>query len=563
MDVRPRFFAGLTATLTILSGCRSSPTTPGEPNVSCTSATMVNLEVGSVAVYDALRETGCLRLPGGAATREYLTVAFSAAPNSSSLGTSGSYALTSGAVASSGSLSAARLAADLGLPTARRFARPTPTAFDHHLRVLEHGLATSPATFLNRAPGPRPMLAPPQVGGKDSFYVCVTVDCKSFNRVGATVKYVGTTAAIYLDDHQNPGAEQLTQGDIDQVGSLFDRYMFAIDTTAFGAPSDVNGDGHVAILFTPAVNALTPDCSDGRIIGYTFGNDLLSSARGSNQREIFYAFAPQLATSGCTAVTRSRALAALPPVMMHELQHMISFNQHVLRGVGLDQELWLNEGLSHFAEELGYRGIPDAECVGLPSCFAMFMDGDLRDAYDYLDDPEATYLVAPTSSGGTLAERGAGWLFVRWLADHFSGDTLLGTQLTRQLETSAATGATRIAQLTGLPFGQLLGEWHAANWVDNLPGFPQAGRLRYRTWNFRSTFLANYPDIFAKPYPLTPDSTAAAYSRSGTLRAGSGRYVRFILPAGSADVQVRLAGTTGGAQISSAVEPRIAVVRIK
>jgi hypothetical protein len=491
-------------------------------------------------------------------------VALSAAPNSSGSGTAGSYVLTSGAVASADVAPAGRLSpAELGVPIARLFERSSAQRFDRRLRLLEHGLATSPAAFLAGPPRAAPLMAPPVVGEKDSFYVCATIDCNSFNRVGATVKYVGSTAAIYLDDHQSPGAEQLTQDDIDQVGTLFDSYIYAIDTTAFGAPSDVNNDGHVTILFTPAVNDLTPDCSDGRIVGYTFGNDLLTSAQGSNKREVFYAFAPKLATSGCSVVNRSRALAALPPVMIHEMQHMISFNQHVLEGRGSDQQLWLNEGLSHFAEELGYRGIPDAECAGVPSCFAMFMDGDLRDAYDYLNDPESTYLVAPVNTGGTLAERGASWLFVRWLADHFAADTLFGSQLTRGLEMASTTGAARIEQLTGVSFGELLGEWHIANWVDNLTGFPQAGRLRYRTWNLRSTFLANYPNIFLKPYPLTPDSTAASYTRSGTLRAGSGRYVRYQLPAGSPGVNLVLTGNSSGTQVSAVVEPRIAVVRIK
>jgi hypothetical protein len=74
----------------------------------------------------------------------------------------------------------------------------------------------------------------------------------------------------------------------------------------------------------------------------------------------------------------------------------------------------------------------------------------------------------------------------------------------------------------------------------------------------------NYPALFGKPYPLTPDSTAAYYLRNGTLRGGSGRHVRFQLPAGSTGVLVRLAASaTNGGTLNPTALPRLAVVRIK
>ena len=41
---------------------------------------------------------------------------------------------------------------------------------------------------------------------------------------------------------------------------------------------------------------------------------------------------------------------------------MISFNQHVLVRDGDAEDTWLNEGLSHYAEELGGRVVPDDLC---------------------------------------------------------------------------------------------------------------------------------------------------------------------------------------------------------
>ena len=108
-----------------------------------------------------------------------------------------------------------------------------------------------------------------------------------------------------------------------------------------------------------------------------------------------------------------------------------------------------------------------------------------------------------------------------------------------------------------------MGEWLLANYLENLPDYPQTGRLRYRTWNFRSTYAANSPAVFAKPYPLTPDSTSASYLRSGTLRAGSGRHVRCKVPPGADAVTVRLGASSAGSRLSTFIEGRIAVVRIR
>ena len=407
------------------------------------------------------------------------------------------------------------------------------------------------------------MASIPIVGQRDSFYVCRTSSCAAFNRVGATVRFVGRQGAIYTDDANPVTAESLTESDITQLGTLFDDYLFPIDTTAFGRESDIDGDQRVAILISAAVNDLTSDCANGRIIGYFYGADLIASLAGSNRREVFFAFAPKAATTSCPAVTRSIALRALPPVLIHEMQHMISFNQRVLvRGAG-QEDLWLNEGLSHFAEELGYRGVPDARCPNSASCFAQFSSGDIDNAYSYLSDPEATALVTPGNNSGPLAYRGASWLFVRWLADHFSSDTLLGTQVTRGLVQSTRDGATNVSAVAGVDFPTLVGEWQLANYLENLPGFAQVGRLRYRTWNFRSLYQANFPTLFAKPYPLTPDSTAGSYSRTGTLRGGSGRHVRYRLAAGAAGVTVQLTGSNGNGAPSSTAEPRFAVVRIR
>lgn len=550
-----RYFAALATA--VLAACGGGPTTTNVPPAVCTVATDVTLGVGQYQIFDAVNQSSCVKLPGAAAATEYLVVEYAGAGAATSFGTTTPYGFLAGAVAAP--VSAGIMASDL--PVSRLFTESSADQFHMMLRRRERAMSQSPAIRFDTPVTPAPV---PVFGDRDSIWTCTTLNCNAFAKIGATVRYVGSTAVVYADDRVVAGSETLTQADYDQLGTLFDNSLYPADTTSFGVASDINGDGHIAILLSPAVNDLTPDCTAGRVVGYFFGNDLLTSASGSNKREIFYAFTTKAATPTCTAVTRARALSALPSTLIHELQHMISFNQHVLLRGGFDQDGWVNEGLSHFAEELGYRLIPDALCPNSPSCFSQFMSGDIYNGYQYLNNPEATFLVWPDTSSGGLPERGAAWLFLRWVADHFASDSVLGTNFTRAMEQSTTLGAQRIESFTGMDFPTLVGEWQMANYLENLPGFPQDGRLRYRTFNLRSTYANNYPALFSKPYPLTPDSTSATYLRNGTLRGGSGRHVRFQLPAGATGVLVRLAAsTTSGGLLNPTALPRLAVVRIK
>ncbi|HZI73380.1 MAG TPA: hypothetical protein VFD73_05030, partial [Gemmatimonadales bacterium] len=325
--------------------------------------------------------------------------------------------------------------------------------------------------------------------------MCESDTCNSFVQTTAMARSVGQRVAIYVDTTAPAGG--YTTADLDQVKTLFDQYLYPIDTTAFGRESDIDGNGVVIVLLTPQVNALSPGCnSTGRIIlGYFFGADLLPKSSvnpGSNEAEVFYGLVPDPNNSSCT-IDKAEANSRLPATFIHEFQHMISFNQHVLIRNGSAEDTWLNEWLSHFAEELGGRLVPDQECPVTGSCEVEFLaDGDVLNAFEYLASPEDFFLIEPGNSTGKLEERGANWLFVRWLADHFAADTILGTELTRALVATNQTGSANVAARTGVDFSTLVGEWQLTNYLDDLPGFPTTDpRLRYKSWNFRAIADAN------------------------------------------------------------------------
>jgi hypothetical protein len=476
---------------------------------NCLTVTPTVLNLGEHAIIDPTVTGGCLLLPAaGSGGAEYLVAAVATAGTATPNGSLTSYFLNS-------------IPAPIGTSRAllrRAASRPVSRVaeFDTRLRQYERTLSGNPdAGFPAAAARIR---SGPIIAGvtQDTFTACTTFStsastpCSAFSTVVATAKYVGPKAAIFLDDTlPNGGVGGYTQSDIDAVGVLFDGgtpNMYAIDTAAFGLESDLDQNGKVIVLLTQAVNRVsqtTGACAVGqRVLGFFFGFDLTAKA-GSNQGEIFYGLVPDPTNSAC-AVSKALALGYLPQTFIHEFQHMISFNRHVLIPCGgqvcqsfRSEETWLNEGLSHFAEELGGRELSNSQCPLAPTCLDQFATNNLDNAWGYLSDPERFFLIPPDNAPQALEERGAAWLFVRWLADQFAGDSILGTSLTRALDGAGPGGITLLGEAnvtaaTGTPFSTLIPQWQMANALEGVPSFLElTGRLRYKSWDLFAYYSAH------------------------------------------------------------------------
>jgi hypothetical protein len=541
-----------------LAACSNGTGPGGGPSLDCTTAVAEVLAVGEHRILDPNQTDACVRLPqAGPAGAEYLYVPVATAGQETDQGVEADYTITGS--------SPAAAARQLPSPLLSAFRPPLrAAAFHAMLRARERALSRSPSVALfdqGRVTGTA--TAKPVVGDVRTFQVCSSSACDDFVPATARARVVANRVAIFVDTLAPPGG--YTVPDLAAVGTLFDDFLYPTDTTAFGRESDVDGDSVVIVLLTQRVNALSPNCtSTGSVIlGYFFGADLLPRSTnnpGSNEAEIFYGLVPDPTNPDCD-ISEAFARTRLPATFIHEFQHMISFNQHRLLRGGSSEDTWLNEGLSHFAEELGARRLPASACPS-GSCFDDFLvDGDMPNAYAYLQSPEDFFLIEPGNSTGGLEERGANWLFVRWLADHFASDSVLGTDLTRRLEATSLVGASNVAAQTGVDFSVLVPEWQMANYLDDLPAFNQPGsRLRYKTWNFRQVF----PDSLGQPFSLVPDNTTGSgYSQFGVLRAGSGRHV-LVTQAGSAPlVDLLLSGASEVEPVSPTVEARIGLVRIR
>jgi len=553
-------FRFLTVAIAV-SACGGGGNDPPATVVDCGGVAVSSLAVGAHAIIDPVQTGGCFRLPpAGPAGAEHLIVALSASGRETPTGARGNFTLRA----------TTDTFAPLTLPLTLPRSLPglagradEATAFHAMLRAREAEHARLPGVAGAGLRGASGRVVPPILGEQRTFKACRTTSCTSFVNVLSTARYVGSKGAIFVDDTVPAGG--YTQTEIDSLGLLFDQHLYAIDTTAFGRESDRDGNGVVMVLLTDRVNALSPNCvqTGSVILGYFFSLDLTNDPN-SNGGEVFYGLVPDPSVPAC--FSKGFAKDKIGPTFVHEFQHMISFSRHVLLGGGQPEEVWLNEGLSHFAEELGGRQVPSAFCTQ-GNCLNQFASGNIRNAFEYLVAPQNYFMVIPGNSGGTLPERGAVWLFVRWLADRSPVDSILGGEITRRLLGAdqagglAVTGGTNVAQAgqlfqAGVTFPALAGEWHLANWTEQVSGFSEpSGRLRYKSWDL----LAVFDQLIPGPYPLFPDSTAgSSYQVTGTLRGGSGRYVRVVQPANGAGVAVGL--TTGSA---AALAPRYAVVRLR
>lgn len=521
---------------------------------TCASAlsTPVSLAVGAYVSIAPASDTGCVTLADNASADsvQYLIVGQSAGgvPGDSST------FILSGATLST--TAAPPRASPVTVASATKRGRgPIPRAFDRFLRGIGPGGRRLPAPARAAEAGPPARTGPPAVGSLRSYTVCSNLDCSTFASVTARAQAVGAHVAIYVDTLAPAGG--LDSAAIDSLQQIFDQHVFAVDTTAFGLPSDVDSNGVVIVLMSNVINSLVSaaECETGGFVaGFFFPPDLdPATAAQYNDGEIFYTVVADPAGQLSCSHSTSDVSTFLPSTFVHEFQHMISFNQHVLLRGGNLEDLWLDEGLSSFAEELGARSfLPDTQA------FSNNAFGDVYNAYLYLGFPQSHFLLQ--TSDTVLADFGAGWLYVRYLVDQF------GTPLTRKLEQTTLTGTDNIAAQTGLPFATTVTRWALANWVSDLPGFTPAPELQYTSWSFRGVFgTLNAEDPFDFPvsFPLQPTVGSGSSVRvSGELDAGSGAYVIAVVTPHTRGYTLVFRATPT-ALISANLAPLVTVIRIR
>ena len=191
----------------------------------------------------------------------------------------------------------------------------------------------------------RPETAGPQpraVGDTRQFTV-YNFRTNSDEQITATLQAIGTRTHVWA---QNTTDISLTRAQ--DLATEFDGQIYSSVTTNFYTPSDVNGDGKIAILCFDIQDDF--ETTGGYIGGYFWARDLYNQT-GSNLMEIFYIDTyPTMHYPSTAPVDVTKAYSTLA----HEFQHMVNYNRNVLVEGGADMATWLDEGLSMAAEHLIY-----------------------------------------------------------------------------------------------------------------------------------------------------------------------------------------------------------------
>ncbi|PIR20942.1 MAG: hypothetical protein COV45_03510 [Deltaproteobacteria bacterium CG11_big_fil_rev_8_21_14_0_20_47_16] len=279
-------------------------------------------------------------------------------------------------------------------------------AFDTFLRFNEEDLAINevPVEGGSRGVGKsvaKTLSSVTTVGDQESFRVLASLtSTTSYADITATVVCVTDHLVVALD---NNDGDIFTAQELQDLCTISESSA-AIDVAVLGDASDINGDGRLTFLLTDRVNRLGGQ-GGGIVTGFFYAADLYprtGSNPVSNEQEIVFALVPDPSGEYGSAISKSFALNnLLNAVLPHEIQHAISYNQHVLLRGGSPERTWLNEALSHNMECVtGY-------CQENPSRVDLFLNATAT-----------TSLVSGSSAN--LKQRGASFLFIRFLYEQSS-----------------------------------------------------------------------------------------------------------------------------------------------
>ena len=274
----------------------------------CSGVTPPALTVGVPHILTAA-ERATLCVAGGASGSEYVLVPFKA----DTVSARASVMLTGvGTIATTGTPSAQRAGGVRSVTTAFGGARTSGSFgenFERTLRARERAeltpLAaansrTSMLTSLRRISQSRSAILnlPPTPSVGQYFQLNANANDACINRQNHTARVAAVSSnAIIAVDSLAPTLGAFSDADYASFAATFDTLIFALDTSAYGAPADLDNNSRVLIFFTQAVNQLTPPGASGFVGGFfysrdlfpdTGGNALLAACAGSNDGEMFY-----------------------------------------------------------------------------------------------------------------------------------------------------------------------------------------------------------------------------------------------------------------------------------
>ncbi|HEX2203705.1 MAG TPA: hypothetical protein VHG91_10420 [Longimicrobium sp.] len=409
--------------------------------------------------------------------------------------------------------------------------------------------------------GPRGRV--PSVGEEVQLNVNFDDNCANAVFRPGTVMAVSDRAVVVADQTNPSGG--FSDQDFRDFAEAFDDVVWPTMVASFGEPTDIDENGRVVVFFTRAINQLTPPSSTFYVNGLFFSRDLfpkkataeLGACGSSNFSELLYMLVPDPSRGGVFGYESVKRNTV--GVMAHETQHLVSASRRlytVKAGEAWNEAVWLNEGLSHVAEELVFyqqSGLGPRRNLAGPSfpagsaantAFFAYMAPNVTRYYEWVRSPEQNSVF---ETDDDLATRGAAWNFLRYAADRRAGDD---AALWKSLVDSRQVGMANLRAALGTDPVPLLRDWAVSVYADDAVAGVDA-RFTQPSWNWRGLLQGGLP--------LTVRQLAGG-SASFSLDPGAASYLRFGVGAGRAELRV----TSGGVAPSGACAavPALAVGQV-
>jgi hypothetical protein len=404
-----------------------------------------------------------------------------------------------------------------------RAAARSATRNTTHLRLLEENRAVasprpvtgSPGSLAQLGTGSLTALAGLEAGGVIPLRFPSIGSpnlCSNYTALGARVVYAGPHVTILEDTLPELGGVPTLAGQLDDLYAEFGAELEAVAwgvIETFGDPlvmdSRLDADGRVRILMTPRMN----QAAGGSALAAVVTCDFYARAQlpSSNMGEYLYLQVPTTLDEGSGAGTRARWRHEMRATVVHELKHITSYAERIVRNHPLE-ESWLEEATARQAEELFTRtvfgtvrngdheaeatlvcellaGDPSApQCAATPRAMRPHVEG----LWAFLEAPDLHTPLGSAWDPFDFSYYGSGWALTRWLLDV---DALSEPATFTALTTSSQSGVTNLQNRTGRDWDEILPQWSLAMLTDGrLLTPPASARLTFPSWNLGSLFRA-------------------------------------------------------------------------
>ena len=412
--------------------------------------------------------------------------------------------------------------------------------------------------------------------------------CNNYFTTQAVVASVSSKAILVVDTLDGPPLGLFTQQDMDSFTTEFDNITYPTDASYYNTPTDIDGNGHVIIMFTGQINKLTPPNTNGGFVGgFFFAGDMFppvdqgggkgSFCPQSNQAEIFYLLSPDPTGRFGNVRTTASVRQATRGTVAHEFQHMINAgNRYQNPAVSHFESTWLDEGLAHFAEDaVGrvQRGFTDlqtltyADLLPCSPCseandFNAFFFQNLARLTDWMDKPDK---FSPMSdlADTSLATRGAAWAILRYAADNYSNGN--PRAFTKKLAAGPDTGVKNFSAATGASIDTLVAGWLVSMYADHLGISGLNATYQWRSYNLQSVMPPVAKSVLNQStptYPLFVQSIGSGSDNiSATNRSGTGTFYRLSVAANSGAKNVKVLDSSGN--VASFSGEHVYVLRVQ